>query len=88
MYDTPKHISFISDQTVGSVLNEKQNIQSLIEISVNATVEEAFDLLLAENILSVPVYRRWRGRREPIAIVNVFDLVTFVALQVSNSYVI
>ncbi|CAG8474673.1 326_t:CDS:2 [Paraglomus occultum] len=80
MYDI-KHISFISDQTVGSVLNEKQNIQSLIEISVNATVEEAFDLLLAENILSVPVYRRWRGRREPIAIVNVFDLVTFVALQ-------
>ncbi|CAG8455613.1 11077_t:CDS:2 [Diversispora eburnea] len=53
----------------------------LIEIPVTATIEEAFDVLLAENILSVPVYRYWRNRKQYIAIVNVFDLVAFVCLQ-------
>ncbi|CAG8584299.1 9106_t:CDS:2 [Ambispora gerdemannii] len=76
-----KHISFIEKQTVANVLAEKPNIQLLIQLPVNATVEEAFDLLLAENILSVPVYRIWKGHREPIALVSAFDLVTFVCLQ-------
>ena len=81
MYSAP-HDSFIKEQTVGSILKEKQNISKLIEIPVTATIEEAFDVLLAENILSVPVYRLWREHRQPIAIVNVFDLVAFVCLQV------
>ncbi|CAG8683741.1 5828_t:CDS:2 [Funneliformis caledonium] len=72
-------------QTVSSVLKEKQNISKLIEIPVTATIEEAFDVLLAENILSVPVYRFWRGHKQPIAIVNVFDLVAFVCLQTNNN---
>jgi hypothetical protein len=82
MYSTPQHINFIKEQTVGSVLKEKPNISKLIEIPVTATIEEAFDVLLAENILSVPVYRLWRGHRQPIAIVNVVDLVAFICLQV------
>ncbi|CAJ0763916.1 9252_t:CDS:2, partial [Entrophospora sp. SA101] len=68
-------------QTINSVLSEKQNISTFIEISVTATIEEVFDVLLAENIISVSVYRLWRGHKQPIAIVNVFDLVSFVCLQ-------
>ncbi|KAG9292003.1 hypothetical protein G9A89_017902 [Geosiphon pyriformis] len=77
----PEHLSFVEDQTIAKVLAEKQIIQSLIELPVSATIEEAFDLLLAENILSVPVYRIWKNHREPIALVSAFDLVTFVCLQ-------
>ncbi|CAG8780860.1 10440_t:CDS:2, partial [Acaulospora morrowiae] len=78
MYSTPDHVNFTKSQTVGSVINSKQDIHCLIEIPITATIEEAFDLLLAENILSVPVYRFWRGHKQPIAIVNVLDLVTFI----------
>ncbi|CAG8640348.1 6743_t:CDS:2 [Ambispora leptoticha] len=84
MSQPAKHVSFIEKQTISNVLAEKPNIQSLIQLSVNATVEEAFDLLLAENILSVPVYRIWKGHREPIALVSAFDLVTFVCLQFTD----
>ncbi|CAJ0823545.1 3634_t:CDS:2, partial [Entrophospora sp. SA101] len=70
-----------NSQTINSVLSEKQNISTFIEISVTATIEEVFDVLLAENIISVSVYRLWRGHKQPIAIVNVFDLVSFVCLQ-------
>ncbi|GBC02461.1 hypothetical protein RclHR1_04640004 [Rhizophagus clarus] len=81
MHSTPQHISFLKEQTIDSVIKEKQNISQLIEIPITATIEEAFDVLLAENILSVPVYRLWRGHKQPIAIVNVVDLVAFVCLQ-------
>ncbi|CAH1766018.1 15587_t:CDS:2 [Entrophospora sp. SA101] len=81
MYPSPQHITFIKGQTINSVLSEKQNISTFIEISVTATIEEVFDVLLAENIISVSVYRLWRGHKQPIAIVNVFDLVSFVCLQ-------
>ncbi|CAG8838348.1 25876_t:CDS:2 [Gigaspora margarita] len=76
-----QHINFVKGQTVGAVRNSKQETHTLIEIPITATIEEVFDVLLAENILSIPVYRLWRGHKRPVAIVNVTDLVAFVCLQ-------
>ncbi|CAH1761579.1 8234_t:CDS:2 [Entrophospora sp. SA101] len=81
MYSIPQHIDFIKNLTIDSVISEKQNKSRLIEIPTTATVEEAFDVLLAENILSVPVYKYFKGRKQPIAIISVLDLVSFICLQ-------
>ncbi|CAG8603043.1 20417_t:CDS:2 [Cetraspora pellucida] len=81
MYSVSQHISFVKEQTVGAVRNSKQDAKTLIEIPITATIEEVFDVLLAENILSIPVYRLWKGHKRPVAIVNVTDLVAFVCPQ-------
>ncbi|CAG8477296.1 11456_t:CDS:2 [Racocetra fulgida] len=54
MYALSQHVSFVKGQTVGAVSNSKQDVQTLIEIPITATIEEVFDVLLAENILSIP----------------------------------
>ncbi|RUS13688.1 hypothetical protein BC937DRAFT_94931 [Endogone sp. FLAS-F59071] len=80
------HDKFVASHTVGSLLTEfKQQLPELIDISAESTVEEAFDILLANDITSVPVYRIQDDTKEYITIVNTLDLLRFTIINVSSS---
>jgi hypothetical protein len=80
--------SFISSNTVGDVLNKvkpESNNRPLYDLPVSASVEEAFDLLLAQDILAVPIYQQQDNEgKKYLAIVSAFDLLKLLGTQVSK----
>ncbi|RUO97193.1 hypothetical protein BC936DRAFT_140836 [Jimgerdemannia flammicorona] len=76
------HDNFIASHNVASVLAEvKEQPSELVDLSLDSTVEEAFDVLLANDILSVPVYRVEDETKVYVAIVGVLDLLKFTTIQ-------
>lgn len=76
---------FIASKTVANVLAEVKPLpyRQLVDLPSTATMEEAFDVFLAEDILSAPVYRLVGGRKEYITIVSVLDLLKLLGSHVS-----
>jgi hypothetical protein len=76
---------FIQSKTVHDVLQKvKPSTQrELLDLPCTSTIEEAFDLLLAQDILSVPIYRSSNGIKEYITIVSALDLLKLLSLKVN-----
>jgi len=56
----------------------------LLDLSSDCSIEEALDLLLAEDILSVPIYRlNNNGNKEYLTIVSALDLLHLLSSKVS-----
>ncbi|KAI8366694.1 uncharacterized protein BYT42DRAFT_549776 [Radiomyces spectabilis] len=75
------HHSFISTKTVANVLStiKQHPYRPLIDLPVRATIEETLDLLLAEDIISVPVYRCDNNKKHYITIVSALDLLKWLS---------
>ncbi|KAG0284347.1 hypothetical protein BGZ96_011282 [Linnemannia gamsii] len=78
---TSLHAQFLATHTVADVLEQKKQDLDLIDIQVTATVEKVFETLLANDILSVPVYRKFNNRKDYVAIVDAFDLLSTLEEQ-------
>ncbi|KAF7727455.1 hypothetical protein EC973_007524 [Apophysomyces ossiformis] len=81
------HQAFISSKTVANILAKVKPPpnRQVVDMPVTATMEEALDLLLAEDILSVPVYRWENNQKKYITIVSVLDLLKLFVSQASLS---
>ncbi|KAI7849831.1 hypothetical protein BDC45DRAFT_519705 [Circinella umbellata] len=70
---------FIKSKTVANVLSEVKpaSNRKLVDLPSTATVEKAFDVLLAEDILSVPVYQLEPDQhtKKYLTIISVLDLL-------------
>ncbi|ORZ26440.1 hypothetical protein BCR41DRAFT_348321 [Lobosporangium transversale] len=73
---TSQHAAFLASKTVADVLNEKAQNHALIDIPVTATVEKVFETLQSNDILSVPVYRRFNNVKDYVAIIDTYDLLS------------
>lgn len=74
---------FIQSNTVGDVLNKvKPTHRGLLDLPLTSTMEEAFDLLLAEDILSVPIYHTEGNIKKYVAIVSALDLLKLLSTKV------
>ncbi|KAI9243444.1 hypothetical protein BDA99DRAFT_566667 [Phascolomyces articulosus] len=71
--------AFIASKTVANVLAQVKpaSTRQLVDLPSTATMEEAFDVLLAEDILSVPVYQLDSDQhtKKYLTIVSVLDLL-------------
>lgn len=71
---------FVRSKSVGDVIQKvKPDYQELLDLPVSATMEEAFDLLLAEDILSIPIYD---NEKNYVAIVSALDLLQLLSAKV------
>lgn len=78
---------FIQSKTVNDVLQKvKPTQRELLDLPCTSTIEEAFDLLLAQDILSVPIYRSSNGIKEYITIVSALDLLKLLSLKVKKIF--
>ncbi|KAI7907096.1 uncharacterized protein BX663DRAFT_494817 [Cokeromyces recurvatus] len=78
--------SFIQSKTINDVLNKvKPTCRDLLDLPHTSTIEEAFDLLLAEDILSVPIYYLDEKTKDKkyIAIVSALDLLKLLSTKIS-----
>ena len=70
---------FIKSKTVANVLSQVKPASNrrLVDLPSTATVEKTFDVLLAEDILSVPVYQLESDQhtKKYLTIVSVLDLL-------------
>jgi hypothetical protein len=74
---------FIQSKTVGDVFNKVKPIhRELLDLPLTSTMEEAFDLLLAEDILSVPIYYTENNEKKYVAIVSALDLLKLLSTKV------
>ncbi|KAI9314162.1 hypothetical protein BX666DRAFT_1971054 [Dichotomocladium elegans] len=75
------HRDFITFKTVSNVLACVKPISNreLVDLPSTATMEEAFDVLLAKDILSVPVYQLEGNSKKYITIVSVLDLLRLLS---------
>ncbi|KAI8393506.1 uncharacterized protein BYT42DRAFT_640674 [Radiomyces spectabilis] len=78
-----RHKEFISSKTVADILKDVKPPQAdaLFDMIDTNTIEEAFDLMLAQDILSIPIYRMDNGEKQYITIVSVWDLLILLANQ-------
>ncbi|KAI8339006.1 hypothetical protein BC941DRAFT_451316 [Chlamydoabsidia padenii] len=59
--------------------------QSLVDVSVDATVEYAFDLLSTKNVIHLPVYRLAADQTKVyVAIISALDLMKWVTNKMSD----
>ncbi|KAI7864898.1 hypothetical protein BDF14DRAFT_1829996 [Spinellus fusiger] len=72
-----KHHAFTTHQTVKNLIESIKPLskRQLIDLPLTSTMEDAFDLFLAENILSVPVYCLQGTTKRYLAIVSALDLL-------------
>ncbi|KAI9308589.1 hypothetical protein BJ944DRAFT_236855 [Cunninghamella echinulata] len=71
------HQSFINTKTVANVITKIKppSSRQLVDLPVTSTIEEAFDILLAEDILSVPIYKLVDNKKIYLTIIGVIDLL-------------
>ncbi|KAI8640687.1 hypothetical protein BD408DRAFT_476572 [Parasitella parasitica] len=75
---------FIQSRTVGDVLDKaKPGLRDLVDLPLTCTVEDALDLLLAKDILSVPIYHIEGNEKKYVAIVSALDLLKLLSAKVS-----
>lgn len=77
------HRTLIASRTVADVLASVKppRTRELVELPSTATMEEAFDVLLAHDILSVPVYQQLDGNKKYLTIVSVLDLLKLLSVR-------
>lgn len=76
---------FIQSSTIGNLIDKVKPIEQqrdLIDLPATATIEEALDLLLAEDIKSVPIYELDQNEKKYIMIVSALDLLRLICSQV------
>ncbi|PHZ07902.1 uncharacterized protein RHIMIDRAFT_271235 [Rhizopus microsporus ATCC 52813] len=76
---------FIQSSTIGNLIDKVKPIEQqrdLIDLPATATIEEALDLLLAEDIKSVPIYELNQNEKKYIMIVSALDLLRLICSQV------
>ncbi|KAI8969289.1 hypothetical protein BDF20DRAFT_826778 [Mycotypha africana] len=81
-----RFIQFIQNSTVADVLNMVKPDQpyELFDLPLTATMEEAFDLLLKHDILSLPVYRlEDNNEKKYITFVSALDLLKLLSTKVN-----
>ncbi|KAI9025096.1 hypothetical protein CLU79DRAFT_803774 [Phycomyces nitens] len=85
----PKHLAkhqvFISSRTVANLIEDvkPESQRELCDLALTSTMEEAFDLFLAKDILSAPVYTIENGTKRYLAIVSVLDLLKLLGSHIS-----
>lgn len=81
--------SFISNKTVANVITKIKppTSRQLVDLPVTSTIEEAFDILLAEDILSVPIYKMVDNKKIYLTIIGVIDLLKLLGQHVSKKYI-
>jgi len=67
--------TFIASRKVADLLKELKPQSDLVDVPSNATLEYVFEVLLANDILSVPVYKDQSQPKEYLGFVSVQDLV-------------
>jgi CBS domain-containing protein len=78
-------IPHLQRHTVRELLDNKKDPIPLVDISNDAPVEEALDLLLAGDILTLPVYMTGTEstKKQYIGLISAYDLLHFLTLHVS-----
>ncbi|RKP10222.1 hypothetical protein THASP1DRAFT_27988 [Thamnocephalis sphaerospora] len=76
--------SYLREHTVQQLLSGKKDVIPLVDVAATASVEEALDLLLANDILTLPVYSTQNvpdnEERQYVGFVSAYDLLTFLVL--------
>jgi CBS domain containing-hemolysin-like protein len=80
--------AFIASKTVGDLVKELKPRSDLVDVPSSETLETVFDILLANDILSVPVYKEDSKPKEYLGFVSVLDLVRLVADSVRLSDIV
>lgn len=80
--------AFIASKTVGDLVKELKPRSDLVNVPSSETLESVFDILLANDILSVPVYKEDSKPKEYLGFVSVLDLVRLVADSVRLSDIV
>ncbi|RCH85784.1 hypothetical protein CU097_006255 [Rhizopus azygosporus] len=78
---------FIQSSTIGNLIDKVKPIEQqrdLIDLPATATIEEALDLLLAEDIKSVPIYELDQNEKKYIMIVSALDLLRLICSQITE----
>jgi hypothetical protein len=74
---------FVHSKSIGDVIQKvKPEHQELLDLPVTCTMEEAFDLLLTEDIMSIPIYHSENNEKEYVAIVSALDLLKLLSAKV------
>lgn len=74
---------FIQSKSIADVIQKvKPTYRKILDLPLTATMEEAFDLLLAEDILSVPIYHTEGNDKKYVAIVSALDLLKLLSTKV------
>ncbi|KAI8337563.1 hypothetical protein BC941DRAFT_396441 [Chlamydoabsidia padenii] len=83
------HASFIATKTISNVIANVKPTHSnrqLLDLPVSATIEEAFDVLLAQDILSIPVYRLDENQTKVyVTIISVLDQLKLLSQHTSDT---
>lgn len=75
---------FVKSKSVGDVLQKVKpgnNEVVLFDLPVTSTMEQAFDLLLAEDILTIPIYEMEGNKKKYVAIVSALDLLKLLSAK-------
>ncbi|KAH8554432.1 hypothetical protein BGW37DRAFT_484818 [Umbelopsis sp. PMI_123] len=76
---TSKNVrTFIGNKTAGDLVKELKPQSDLVDVASNETLEVVFDTLLANDILSVPVYNEISQPKEYLGFVSALDLVRLI----------
>jgi hypothetical protein len=76
---------FVQSKSIASVIRKvKPDYRELLDLPLTSTMEEAFDLLLAEDILSVPIYHMEGNKKKYVAIVSALDLLKLLSTKVKK----
>lgn len=83
----PPSAPHLQRHTVRELLSAKKDPIPLVDIANVAPVEEALDLLLAGDILTLPVYAAGTesAEKQYIGFVSAYDLLTFLTLHASST---
>jgi hypothetical protein len=76
--------TFITSKTVGDLVKELKPQSDLVDVASNETLEVVFDTLLANDILSVPVYKENSQPKEYLGFVSALNLLRLLVNIVSS----
>ena len=75
--------TFINNKVVGDLVKELKPQSDLVDVASNETLEVFFDTLLANDILSVPVYKENSQPKEYVGFVSALNLLRLIVGNVS-----
>lgn len=76
--------AFITGKSVGDLVKELKPQPDLVDVPSTETLETVFDILLANDILSVPVYKDGSHPKIYLGFVSALDLVQLIVDKVTS----
>lgn len=77
---------FVQSKSIADVIRKVKPVyRQLLDLPLTSTMEDAFDLLLAEDIISVPIYYTEDHEKKYVAIVSALDLLKLLSTKVKNT---